>query len=57
MTTLALYVQRPSPVHRAPAGAKLLGLAGLGALVFAVPTLPVAAGALAGVLLLGLLGA
>ena len=55
--TLALYVPRASPVHRAPAGAKLLGLAGLGALVFAVPTLPVAAGALAGVLLLGLLGA
>jgi biotin transport system permease protein len=49
--TLALYVPRASPVHRAPAGSKLLALAGLGVLVFAVPTLPVAAGALAGVLL------
>ncbi|HLM04355.1 MAG TPA: energy-coupling factor transporter transmembrane component T [Blastococcus sp.] len=55
--TLALYVPRPTPVHRAPAGAKLLALAGLGALVFAVPTLLVAAGALIGVLLVGLLGA
>jgi len=53
--TLALYVPRASPVHRAPAGAKLLALAGLGALVFAVPTLPVAGAALAGVLLVGLL--
>jgi biotin transport system permease protein len=49
--TLALYVPRASPVHRAAAGSKLLALAGLGVLVFAVPTLPVAAGALAGVLL------
>ena len=55
--TLALYVARTSPVHRAPAGAKLLGLAGLGALVFTVPTLPVAAGTLAGVAALGLLAA
>jgi biotin transport system permease protein len=53
--TLALYVPRASPVHRAPAGAKLLALAGLGVLVFAVPTLTVAGGALAGVVLLGLL--
>ncbi len=53
--TLALYVSRASPVHRAPAGAKLLALAGLGALVFAVPTLQVAGAALAGVLLVGLL--
>ena len=53
--TLALYVPRASPVHRTPAGAKLLALAGLGALVFAVPTLPVAGGALAGVVLVGLL--
>ena len=53
--TLALYVPRASPVHRAPAGAKLLALAGLGALVFAVPTLQVAGAALAGVLLVGLL--
>ena len=55
--SLALYVPRLSPVHRAPAGAKLLALGGLGALVFAVPTLPVAAGVLAGVLLVGLLAA
>ena len=53
--TLALYVSRASPVHRTPAGAKLLALAGLGALVFAVPTLQVAGAALAGVLLVGLL--
>lgn len=52
--TLALYVPRASPVHRTPAGIKLLALTGLGALVFAVPTWPVAAGALAGVLLVGL---
>ena len=57
MTALALYVPRGGPVHRAPAGLKLLVLAGLGALVFAVPTLPVAAGALAGVLLVALLPA
>ncbi len=55
--TLALYVPRASPVHRTPAGAKLLALAGLGVLVFAVPTLSVAGGALAGVLLVGLLAA
>jgi biotin transport system permease protein len=53
--TLALYVPRASPVHRTPAGPKLLALAGLGVLVFAVPTLPVAAGALAGVVAAGLL--
>ena len=52
--TLALYVPRSSPVHRTPAGVKLLVLAGGSALVFAVPTLPVAAGALAAVLLVGL---
>jgi biotin transport system permease protein len=53
--TLALYVPRASPVHRTPAGAKLLALTGLGVLVFAVPTLTVAGGALAGVVLVGLL--
>jgi biotin transport system permease protein len=52
--TLALYVPRASPVHRTPAGVKLLVLVGLGALLFAVPTLPVAAGALAAVVLTGL---
>jgi biotin transport system permease protein len=52
--TLALYLPRPTPVHRAPAGLKLLVLSGTGALLFAVPTLPVAAGTLAAVLLLGL---
>jgi biotin transport system permease protein len=53
--TLALYVPRASVVHRAPAGAKLLALAGLSVLVFAVPTLPVVVGALVGVVLLGVL--
>jgi len=52
--TLALYVPRASPVHRAPAGVKLLALAGLSALLFAVPTLAVAAGALLGVVAVGL---
>jgi biotin transport system permease protein len=52
--TLALYVPRASAVHRAPAGAKLLALAGLSVLVFAVPTLPVVGGALIGVVVLGL---
>jgi biotin transport system permease protein len=52
--TVALYVPSAGPVHRAPAGAKLLALVALGVLLFAVPTLPVAGGALAGVLLTGL---
>jgi biotin transport system permease protein len=52
--TLALYVPRASPVHRAPAGVKLLALAGLSVLVFTVPTLPVVVGALAGVVAVGL---
>jgi biotin transport system permease protein len=52
--TLALYVPRPSPVHRTPAGGKLLVLAGLSVLVFAVPTLPVVCGALVAVVVLGL---
>ncbi|SCX48798.1 biotin transport system permease protein [Klenkia marina] len=52
---LALYVPRASLLHRTPAGVKLLVLVVLGAVVFTVPTLPVAAGALAGVVLLGLL--
>lgn len=52
--TLALYVPVSSPVHRAPAGLKLLVLAALSALLFQMPTLPVIVGALAGVLLLGL---
>jgi len=51
--TLALYVPRPSPVHRTPAGWKLLVLAGLSVLVFAVPTLPVVCGALVAVVVLG----
>ena len=55
--TLALYVPRASAVHRAPAGAKLLALAALSVLVFAVPTLPVVVGALAGVIVLGVAGA
>ena len=52
--TLALYVPRATPVHRAPAGVKLLALAGLAVLLFAVPALPVVAGVLAGVLVLAL---
>jgi len=52
--SLALYVPRASPVHRAPAGSKLLALAGLSALVFAVPTLPVVSGALVAVVVTGL---
>jgi biotin transport system permease protein len=52
--TLALYVPRASPVHRIPAGWKLLALAGLSALVFAVPTLPVVCGSLVAVVALGL---
>lgn len=52
--TLALYVPRASPVHRTPAGWKLLALAGLAVLLFLVPTLPVAVAALGGVLLIGL---
>jgi biotin transport system permease protein len=52
--TLALYVPVASPVHRAPAGLKLAGLAGLSALLFAVSRLDVVGGALAGVLALGL---
>jgi biotin transport system permease protein len=52
--TLALYVPRGSVVHRTPAGAKLLALAALSVLVFAVPTLPVVVGALVAVVALGL---
>ena len=52
--TLALFVPRASVVHRAPAGAKLLALAGLGVLVFTVPTLPIVVGALVGVVAVGL---
>jgi biotin transport system permease protein len=55
--TLVLYVPRAGVVHRTPAGWKLLALAGLGALLFAVPTLPVVAGALGAVLLVGLVAA
>jgi len=52
--TLALYHPAAGPVHRAPAGLKLLVLAALGVLLFAVPRLDVVGGALAGVLLVGL---
>jgi len=52
--TLALYLPVGSPVHRLPAGWKLLGLAALSVLLFRVPTLPVVAGALGGVLVVGL---
>jgi biotin transport system permease protein len=52
--TIALYHPAPSPVHRAPAGLKLLVLAALGVLLFAVPRLDVVGGVLAGVLVVGL---
>jgi biotin transport system permease protein len=52
--TLALYVPRASPLHRASAGWKLLALAGMSVLVFAVPTLPVVGAALIAVVVLGL---
>jgi biotin transport system permease protein len=55
--TLALYVPRASVVHRTPAGAKPLALAALSVLVFAVPTLPVVVGSLAGVVVVALVGA
>ena len=54
MTALALYVPRASVVHRSPAGLELGALVCLSVLLFAVPTVPVAAGALAGVLVLAL---
>ena len=52
--TLALYVPAASPVHRLPAGWKLLALAALSVVLFRVPTLPAVAGALGGVLVVGL---
>ena len=55
--TLALYVPRASPVHRLPAGVKLLCLAVLAVLLFVAPTLPVAGAALLGTLAVGLGGA
>jgi biotin transport system permease protein len=51
--TPVLYVPGRSVVHRAPAGLKLLALSGLGAALFAVPTLPAAVVALVGVGVLG----
>lgn len=55
--TLALYVPRASPVHRLPAGAKLLALAVGSVLLFVLSSWPVVLGALAGVLVVGLLTA
>lgn len=52
--TLALYVPRASPVHRLPAGVKLLCLAVLAVLLFARPTLTVAGAALLGTSAVGL---
>jgi biotin transport system permease protein len=52
--TPVLYVPGRSPVHRLPAGLKLLGLTGLGAALFAVPSLPAAAAGLGAVLVVGL---
>jgi biotin transport system permease protein len=52
--TLALYVPVASPLHRLPAGVKLLSLAALAVLLFARPTLAVAGAALVGTLVVGL---
>ncbi|MGR6962928.1 energy-coupling factor transporter transmembrane component T [Geodermatophilus sp. URMC 61] len=52
--TLALYVPVASPVHRLPAGVKLLCLAALAVLLFARSTPTVAGAALAGTLVVGL---
>jgi biotin transport system permease protein len=55
--TLALYVPVASPVHRAPAGLKLGLLAALAVALFLVDRMAVVAGALAVVLLIGLVPA
>ena len=52
--TFALYVPVSSPVHRLPAGVKLLCLAALAVLLFAWPTLTVAGAALGSVLAVAL---
>jgi biotin transport system permease protein len=52
--TLVLYVPAAGPVHRLPAGVKLLCLAALALLLFARPTLTVAGTALLGTLAVGL---
>jgi biotin transport system permease protein len=57
VSALALYSPVPSVLHRRPAGLKLAALAGLSVLLFAVPRVPVAAGALAAVVVLALAGA
>ena len=57
MTTLTLYSPVHSPLHRVPAGLKLALLAGLSVLLFAVPRLAVAAGALGVVLIAAVAGA
>jgi biotin transport system permease protein len=57
VTVLALYSPRTSALHRTPAGLELAALAGLSVLLFAVPEVPVAATALAVVVLLALAGA
>jgi biotin transport system permease protein len=57
VSTLALYSPVPGVLHRTPAGIKLAVLAALSVLLFAVPELPVAAVALAVVVVLALAGA
>lgn len=52
--TLALYVPGAGPVHRAPAGIKLLVLAGGSVLLFVLASWPVVLGGLAFVLAAGL---
>ena len=56
MSTLALYTPGPSLLHRTPAALKLAALAALSLLLFAVPRVPVAATALAVVVVLALAG-
>jgi len=57
VSALALYSPVPSVLQRTPAGLKLAALAALSVLLFAEPRVPVAAGALAVVVVLALAGA
>jgi biotin transport system permease protein len=57
VSTLALHSPVAGVLHRTPAGVKLAALAALSVLLFAVPRLPVAGAALAGVVVAALAGA
>jgi biotin transport system permease protein len=52
--SVGLYVPGTTPAHRMPAGGKLAALAGLGVLLFAVPTPPVVGASLMAVLVAAL---